>query len=149
MTLPLKDPPLETALTYDDVLLVPQYSNIRSRSDIDISTDLGKNLVLELPIIASPMDTISEAPMAIAMSKHGGVAILHRYSSLVEQHRMLTYAKDTAGGQPLTIGAAIGTTGDYLERASAMVASGVTFLCVDVAHGHSYYGWQRRDSRGC
>lgn len=136
MTLSLKGPSLETALTYDDVLLVPQYSNIRSRSDIDISTDLGKNLVLELPIIASPMDTISEAPMAIAMSKHGGVAILHRYSSLVEQHRMLTYAKDAAASQPLTIGAAIGTTGDYLERASALVASGATFLCVDVAHGH-------------
>jgi len=136
MTLSLKDTMLKTALTYDDVLLIPQYSDIRSRSEVDISTDLGKNLVLELPIIASPMDTISEAPMAIAMSKHGGAAILHRYSSLVEQHRMLTYAKDTVTKPPLVIGAAIGITGDYLERSSALVSAGLTFLCVDVAHGH-------------
>jgi IMP dehydrogenase len=127
---------MNNCLSYDDVLLVPQYSDIRSRSEVDISTDLGKNLVLELPIIASPMDTISEALMAITMSKHGGTAVLHRYSSLVEQHRMLTYAMDTAIKQPLIIGAAIGTTGDYLERAKGLVSAGLTFLCVDVAHGH-------------
>jgi IMP dehydrogenase len=124
------------ALTYDDVLLVPQYSDIRSRSEIDTSIDLGKNLVLELPIIASPMDTISEAPMANAMSKHGATAVLHRYSSLEAQHRMLTVAKDASAENTLTVGAAIGTTGDFLERACALVAAGTTFLCIDVAHGH-------------
>ena len=60
------------ALSYDDVLLVPQYSDIKSRAEIDISADLGNGLTLELPILSSPMDTISERPMVVAMSKFGG-----------------------------------------------------------------------------
>jgi len=127
---------MNNCLSYDDVLLVPKYSDIRSRSEINISTDLGKNLVLELPIIASPMDTISESPMAIVMSKHGGAAVLHRYNSITEQARMNSYARDASKEDNPIVGAAIGTTGDYIERAAALVATGVTFLCVDVAHGH-------------
>ena len=57
---------MSNALSYDDVLLQPQYSDIRSRSEVSPTTDLGNGLVLDLPILASPMDTISEAPMAVA-----------------------------------------------------------------------------------
>ena len=59
------------ALTYDDVLLLPHYSDIRSRSEVNISTDLGNGLELELPIISSPMDTVSEDIMARAISFKG------------------------------------------------------------------------------
>ena len=57
---------MNRAHSYDDALLVPQYSDIRSRSEIDISTDLGKGIALQLPIFASPMDTISEGAMGSA-----------------------------------------------------------------------------------
>jgi len=122
-------------LSYDDVLLVPQYSDIRSRSGIDVSTDLGNNLKLELPIFSSPMDTISEAPMAIEISKHGGAAIIHRYVGIEKQARMIRMAHDLAKTD-LIVGAAIGVTDDYVKRAKALHDAGAAFLCVDVAHGH-------------
>ena len=122
---------MKKTYSYDDTLLVPQYSSIRSRSEIDISTDLGKGVVLQLPILASPMDTISEGAMAYAMGKVGASAIVHRYNSIQEQVNEINKV-----GHPRVIGAAIGVSGDYLERAIALVDSGVDFLCVDVAHGH-------------
>jgi IMP dehydrogenase len=129
---------MKRGLSYDDVLLVPQYSDIRSRSEIDISTDLGSGLVLDLPVIASPMDTISEGPMARAMSAAGGAAVIHRYNTVMAQARIVSMACDMAESQQenLKIGAAIGISGDYLERARVLQSVGVNFLCVDVAHGH-------------
>jgi IMP dehydrogenase len=118
-------------LAYDDVLLQPQYSDIRSRTEIDISAELGKGVNLSLPIFASPMDTISECMMAHAMSECGGAAIIHRYNTIQEQAKLLNKVET-----PRNVGAAIGITGDYLERAAALVEYGVGLLCVDVAHGH-------------
>jgi len=122
---------MNRTFSYDDVLLVPQYSDIRSRSEIDISTDLGKGLKLQLPILASPMDTISEAAMATAMTKVGATAIIHRYNTIEKQASHVEQVPS-----PAIVGAAIGVTGDCLERASALIEAGATFLCVDVAHGH-------------
>ena len=122
------------AQAYDDVLLVPQYSDIRSRSEIDISTNLGNNLRLQLPVISSPMDTISESPMATCMSNAGGCAVVHRYNTIEEQARLVGAARDALPNG--TIGAAVGVQGDFLNRASVLRALGVDFICVDVAHGH-------------
>jgi IMP dehydrogenase len=116
------------AVTYDDMLLVPQYSDITSRSEVDITSCLGHR-EFTLPIIASPMDTVSEIDMAIAMNQAGGLAVLHRYNSITEQQTM---AKQVNG----QVAAAIGVTGDYLERAEALLAAGTDILCIDVAHGH-------------
>ena len=120
---------------YDDVLLVPQYSEIRSRSEINISsflTGAGITTRLSLPIIASPMDTVSESDMGIAMWEQGGLAIIHRYNTIEEQcaivDRVLLGRAKAA--------AAIGTSGDYLDRATALYDAGVRVLCIDVAHGH-------------
>ena len=77
-------------LSYDDVLLKPQYSDIRSRSEIDTSTDLGNGVDLSLPIFASPMDTVSEAAMAKALGACGGSAIIHRYNTIEEMTPMVT-----------------------------------------------------------
>jgi IMP dehydrogenase len=123
-------------LSYDDVLLRPQYSDIKSRAEIDISTDLGNGLKLQLPIISSPMDTISEAPMSVAMLKYGATSVIHRYITIEKQSRMVQMTVDVATGLDSMIGAAIGVSGDYLERAKKVIDSGATFLCVDVAHGH-------------
>lgn len=121
------------ALTYDDVLLVPQYSDIESRSQVSLTTDMGKGFVLGLPIIASPMDTISGAPMCKSLDVAGGAAIIHRYNTIEEQVNIATTAMEKGAR---TLGAAIGVTGDYIERATALHDAGVRVLCVDVAHGH-------------
>jgi IMP dehydrogenase len=123
------------AVTYDDMLMVPQYSDIQSRSEVDISSELGRGKVLELPVIASPMDTVSEDRMAIAMNDAGGMAILHRYNTVEEQQAMAQRVIDQTDWSG-NVAAAIGVTGDYMRRAEALVAVGIDTLCVDVAHGH-------------
>jgi IMP dehydrogenase len=127
---------MRDVLSYDDVLLKPQYSDIRSRAEIDISTNLGNGLKLQLPIISSPMDTISEAPMSVAMLKYGGAAVIHRYTTIEKQCRMVQMTIDVGAELALSLGAAIGVSDDYLERAKKLIDNGTTFLCVDVAHGH-------------
>jgi len=127
---------VKEALTYDDVLLVPQYSDIKSRQDVSIVSTLDGPyavLRLSLPIIASPMDTISEEEMGVAMWQEGGLAVVHRYNTIAEQTSILDGIIVNAG---CNAAAAIGTSGDYLERASALYETGVRILCVDVAHGH-------------
>ena len=84
---------LETALCFDDVLIVPQYSEVESRRDIDISTCIGDKK-LEIPIISSPMDTVTGARMATAMSSLGGLGIIHRYNSADEQAALVKSAID-------------------------------------------------------
>ena len=84
---------IKKALTYDDVLLVPRYSEIRSRKEIDISNKLDENITLRLPIIASPMDTVSGFEMASYLSKAGAMAIIHRYMSVVDQTQTVSDLK--------------------------------------------------------
>ena len=124
---------LPQGLSYDDVLLVPKYSDIKSRSEITLSVDMGKTLQLDLPLFSSPMDTISEDRMAIAMDKAGAAAIIHRYNSIKQQEELVSKSVSESRNN---VGAAIGITGDYLERATAAFNAGATFICVDVAHGH-------------
>ena len=81
------------ALTFDDVLLVPQYSNIASRKDVNLKTKLTKNIELNIPLISSNMDTITSAPMGIQMALFGGIGFLHRYCSIEEQVNMVKQIK--------------------------------------------------------
>ncbi len=89
---------IRKGLSYDDVLLVPQYSNIDSRSSIDIS---------------SPMDTVSESEMAVAMYRAGGAAVIHRYNTINEQLRQAKIAMTKCNDQyyNVTIGGAVGVVG--------------------------------------
>jgi IMP dehydrogenase len=123
------------ARSYDDVLLKPQYSDIESRAEINLNTNLGAALILGCPIISSPMDTVTETAMAMALGAHGGAGIVHRYATVERQQNLVRRAKEGAEA-PIPIGAAIGVTGDYMERAQAVLEGGATFLCIDVAHGH-------------
>jgi len=119
------------SVCFDDVLLEPQYSDIRSRSEVDIGGNLSRHR-LGLPILSSPMDTVTEETMCRTIRTHGGLGILHRYNSIDDQQRMIESMYNDVDA----IGAAVGVTGDYLLRAQAVVASGASVLCVDIAHGH-------------
>jgi len=120
-------------LTFDDVLLVPQYSKVKSRSDISLSQNLDSNIKLDIPIISSPMDTITEVKMAMALTTAGGLGIIHRYNSIEEQAAMVRSVA-TAGAS--NVAAAIGVTSDFEERSCALYDAGARILCVDIAHGH-------------
>jgi IMP dehydrogenase len=120
---------ISETVTFDDLLLVPQYSEILSRKTIDLSSELDMNRRFDLPVISSPMDTVTGATMATAMCKAGGLGVIHRYNTIEKQCDRVKRTKGTTA-------AAIGVTGDYLDRATALIKSGCDILCVDVAHGH-------------
>jgi len=122
----------KTGITFDDVLLVPQYSEIESRSSIDLSVK-GSLISLSLPIISSPMDTVTESKMAIAMCENGGTGIIHRYNSIDQQLKMVEKAVKSGARN---VGAAVGVSGDYIDRAVKCVYAGANIVCVDIAHGH-------------
>jgi len=84
---------IRLGLTFDDVLLQPQYSNIRSRQDVDLRTRISKNVPLNIPIVSSNMSTVTEDKMAIAMARNGGIGIIHRYCSIEDQVQMIQRVK--------------------------------------------------------
>ena len=114
---------LKEALTYDDVLLSPQYSTICSRQEIDIGNTLKHDQDwFDLPIIASPMDTVTEGDMAYAMAQAGGLGVIHRYNDIEKQARIVRDLYDVV--PPTQIAAAIGVTGSFLDRAIALWENG-------------------------
>ena len=80
-------------LSFDDVLINPRLSNIQSRKDISLKTRLTKKISLNLPLISSPMDTITEDKMAIEMALNGGLGIIHRYNTIEKQVKMVKSVK--------------------------------------------------------
>ena len=177
-------------LTYDDVNIVPKYSELNSRDDVDLTTKFTKNRKLHIPIVASPMDTVTEEDMAIEMMERGAVGVIHRFMSIKKQSRMMQslhykwdsffnigdgkersadndydawyeklhnkskisksdyeelkdygmFTDDMAETdrmwRNLPLCAAVGVTGDYLERAKELVLNGCNVILIDVAHGH-------------
>ena len=98
-------PPFKTALTFDDVLLVPQGSNILPR-DVDLRTSLTKKISLNVPIISAAMDTVTEYEMAISMARSGGIGVIHKNLTIEEQSSMVDMVKRSESGMiqdPVTI----------------------------------------------
>ena len=121
---------LMTGLTYDDVLLLPDASDVVP-SEVNTSTRLTRNISLSIPIASSAMDTVTESQMAIAMAKAGGIGIVHRNLSIEDQVKHVVLAK--AAG---IVGAAVGVGEDGFARAVALIEAGVDVVVVDTAHGH-------------
>ena len=127
---------MRRAICFDDVLLEPRYSDIETRVQIDLSTELTRwrKDRLRLPIISAPMDTVTGAEMANAMHKAGALGILHRYNTIEEQVSMVEEVVTVQSDA--VFGAAVGVTGDFEDRATALYEAGCNILCLDVAHGH-------------
>lgn len=124
---------IKEALAFDDVLLVPQYSDILTRKDVSLQADLGWEAKLEIPVIASPMDSVCEPRMAVAMARSGGIGIIHRYASPKQR---IEWAEVIRKVTPdINYGMAISTKDDFVLL-DMLVQSGCTMFCVDVAHGY-------------
>jgi IMP dehydrogenase len=118
-------------LTYDDVLLLPDASDVVP-SEVETFTQLTRGIKLGIPLISAAMDTVTESAMAIAMAKLGGIGIIHRNLPIEEQ---VTHAK-LVKGAGLIVGAAVGVGDDGFARAQALIDVGVDVIVVDTAHGH-------------
>jgi len=126
---------LRVGLTFDDVLLVPRRSTIRSRQHVSLRTRVSRTVELDIPIVAANMDTVCEAEMAIALAELGGLGMIHRFLPIAEHADQVRRVKDA--GEGFLCGAAIGTDHDMERRARALVAAGVDVLVMDIAHGHA------------
>ena len=103
-------------LTYDDVLLVPAYSEIIPR-DVDVSSQLTRNIKLNVPIVSAAMDTVTNAAVAIAMAQEGGIGIIHKNLSIVDQAKEVERVKRYESGRisdPITLPVSA-TVGDVLD----------------------------------
>lgn len=123
---------LKQGLTFDDVLLVPQYSEVLPK-EVSLNTNLTKKIKLAIPLMSAGMDTVSEYKTAISLAQAGGISIIHKNMSIKEQAEQIKKVKK----QNLLVGAAIGITQDMLERAEVLIKAGVDILTIDTAHGHS------------
>lgn len=124
--------PFSFGLTYDDILLKPGFTDFK-RESIDLSTRLTKKIKLSIPFVSSPMDTVTESRLAIALGKCGGIGIIHRNLSIDEQVKEVKKVKKAE----LLVGAAVGPYNGMDERLRALVESGVDVLVIDSAHGYT------------
>ena len=122
-------------ICFDDILMVPQYSEVVSRSSVDTAMPIGGYLWLNLPIIASPMDTVCEKDMAIAMAEFGGIGIIHRFMSVKKQIKMVEEVCNHSDLK-LAVGAALSST-FVEEHVHNLIKAGVSMLLIDTANGHS------------
>ena len=123
---------IKEALTFDDVTLVPQYSSILPYETIT-TTNLFKKLKLNIPLISSAMDTVTESKMAIAMGKSGGLGIIHK--NLSPNNQALEVKKVKKNN--FFVGAAIGTNDEDIKRVYKLLESKIDLIVVDTAHGHT------------
>jgi len=124
--------PIKEALTFDDVTLVPKYSEVLP-SEVDTSVILTKYLKLKIPILSSAMDTVTESKMAIAISKAGGIGVIHRNLEIKKQLQEIKKVKK----QKLLVGAAVGAGAKEFKRAEAVLKENIDLIVVDTAHGHT------------
>lgn len=138
---------IREALTFDDVLLVPKESDILPK-DVNLERKLTERITLKIPLISSPMDTITEHKMAIAMALCGGLGVIHKNMPLDMQAKEVELVKNfneienknissvDKNGKLLTA-AAIGISDDRYKRIEKLIDAGVDIIVIDTAHGHS------------
>jgi IMP dehydrogenase len=123
---------IKDSFTFDDVTLVPKYSSILP-SEAVTSTRISHNLNLQIPLMSSAMDTVTESKMAVALSKSGGIGVIHRNLSIQKQvHEVKKVKKNN-----FLVGAAIGVNPKDIERVYKLLEAKVNLIVIDTAHGHT------------
>ncbi len=139
---------IQEAYTFDDVLLVPAYSEVLPHG-VSLKTRLSRHIHLNIPLVSAAMDTVTESEMATAMALEGGIGIIHKNLPAEAQAREVKKVKSyifewdvypealTDENNHLRVGAAVGTGAGLKERLEALVNAGVDVVVIDSAHGHS------------
>ena len=120
----------EVALTYDDVLLVPQYSDVESRRKLSTRTQLTAKIEMKIPIVSANMDTVTEHEMAIVMAREGGFGIIHRFMTIddqVRQVRRVKKAESYVVDNPITLKTS-DTVGDVKRIVEETYTGGIVIL---------------------
>lgn len=124
-------------LCFDDILLLPKYSELGSRTTPDISTTIGGIVKLQIPLISAAMDSITGERMLVAMDKAGGIGILSRYISLghdIEVSKQVSKISGAIHQGAVNVGCAIGIKHNPCEISARLLAAGCNIICIDVAH---------------
>ena len=124
--------PIKEALTFDDVTLAPNYSEILP-SETNTSIKLSKNLTLKIPLVSSAMDTVTEGSMAAAIAEKGGIGVIHRNLSIEKQIFEIKKVKQ----KKLLVGAAVGASSEEHRRAKRILKENLDLIVVDTAHAHT------------
>jgi IMP dehydrogenase len=130
---------ISEGLTFDDVLLVPQHSTVKSRSEVDLSVNLGKNISLKLPFIPANMADIIGKKMIIKMYERGALSILHRFSPIEKQ---ISLIKELSSFKNIFnfIGVSVGVKSEDYEYIKLFSRLGIKIICIDIAHLDSILG---------
>lgn len=133
-------------LTFDDVLLLPQYSEVLP-AETELETYITKDIKINIPLLSAAMDTVTESEMAIALAQLGGMGVIHRALSIEEQTEKIKKVKNYKGTfysnsikdkeGKLMVGAAVGVGKKSFERIKSLIEAGADILIIDTAHGHS------------
>jgi IMP dehydrogenase len=123
----------EPKYSYKDVFLVPQFSDILTRSEVDTSVDLA-GVKLKIPVFSANMDTITESETCGEMSLSGGMGVMHRFMSIEDNVREFDEAFYSKGADLFV---SVGVNGDSKERFKALYEEGARLFNIDIAHGHS------------
>ncbi len=134
----------QESLSFDDVLLLPNYSTAHPE-ELDLKSQLTQKIVLNLPLVSSPMDTVTEGRLAIALAQEGGIGLIHRNLTIKAQvhqvHQVKRLRKTAARNKKgqLLAGAAVAAGPDLMVRAKALVKAAADVIVLDSAHGHCQY----------
>lgn len=121
-------------ITYDDLLLSPGYSDFKHQ-DVALTTQLAQGITLSLPVVSSPMDTVTEEAMARSIGAAGGLGIIHRNISIASQSSMVTRVKR----EKHLVGAAVGIGTDFEDRVKALYRAQADIIVIDSGHGYTKY----------
>ena len=124
--------PIKEALTFDDVTLAPKYSEILP-SEVDTSIKLTNFLKLDIPLLSSAMDTVTESKMAITIAQAGGLGIIHRNLDIKKQVLEIKKVKK----KKLLVGAAVGAGPNEFKRAEKVLKENIDMIVIDTAHAHT------------
>jgi IMP dehydrogenase len=121
------------ALTYDDIQIIPKYSEIEHRNDCNIETRFTKNFKIQTPYVSSPMDTVTESNMAIEISKLGGIGCIHRFMSIDDQIIEINKIKNILPSSPICVSVGVKDN----NRIDKVIENGANIILIDVAHGNT------------
>lgn len=132
------------AFAFDDLLLVPLYSDVLPKQ-VDTTTMLTRHIKLQVPLVSAPMDTVTEAELAIEMARNGGVGVIHRNMPQEEEASQIKRVKEaqvTEGSSlgkdgRLLVGGAVGVSKEEMDRVKYLIDANCDFIVVDTSHGHS------------